>query len=141
MVAPAWPPGVRPAPFDAARHAKQAHDLLTEVYRPGGGQAGSYDDWWFALRGDPEYDPSVFFLALDGNDHVIGLARCWSSAFLKDLAVSEVWRRMGVGKALLLQAFATFRIRGATHLDLKVEDDNPSGAARLYRRMGMKPIA
>jgi len=92
------------------------------------------------LRADPEYNPSIFFLALDGNDRVIGLAQCWRSAFLKDLAVSEAWRRMRVGKGLLLQAFTTFQLRGATHLDLKVEDD-PSGAARLYRRMGMKPVA
>lgn len=139
MAEPVWPPGVRPALFDADLHVKQAHDLLAEAYRSGSGHVGLLDDWWSSLREDPEYDPSVFFLALDGNDCIIGLAQCWTSAFLKDLAVAETWRRQGVGEALLLQAFTAFQARGAACLDLKVEDANPSGAERLYRRMGMKP--
>ena len=89
------------------------------------------------MRNDLEYDATVLFLALDEKDRVIGLAHCWTSAFLKDLAVSALWRRIGIGEALMLHALTVFQARGAVHLDLKVEDDNPSGAERLYRRIGM----
>ncbi len=132
---PVWPLGTRPTRFDANAHRKLAHDLLAETCKPGGGHVDSFDHWWSALCNDPEYDPSVFFLALDEKDHVVGLAQCWTSAFLKDLAVSDAWRRLGVGEALMLHAFTVFQERGAAHLDLKVEDDNPSGAERLYRRV------
>ena len=138
---PVWPSGIRPAPFEADRHVRQAHDLLTQAYRHGGGRVGTLDEWWSSLRADPEYDPSMFFIAVDENNRVVGLAQCWTSAFLKDLVVSEAWRRKGVGEALMLHAFATFRSRGATHLDLKVEVGNPAGAERLYYRIGMKPVA
>lgn len=72
---------------------------------------------------------------------MIGLAQCWTSAFLKDLVVSAPWRRKGIGRALLLQAFNTFQERGAVHFDLKVEVGNTSNAEQLYRRAGMAPIA
>lgn len=137
---PVWPSGIRPAPFEADRHVRQAHDLLTQAYRLGGGRIGSLEAWWSSLRDDPEYDPSVFFLAVDENDQVVGLAQCWTSAFLKDLAVSKAWRRKGIGEALMLHVFAAFQSRGATHLDLKVEVGNPAGAERLYRRLGMQPV-
>ena len=42
-----------------------------------------------------------------------------------------------MGEALLFHAFATFRKRGAPAVDLKVLADNPSGAVRLYERVGM----
>ncbi|WP_428393029.1 GNAT family N-acetyltransferase [Lichenicoccus sp.] len=135
---PVWPIGIRPALFEAGQHIEQAHNLLVEAYKYGGGHVGPVDEWWSALRQDPEYDPSVFFLAIDENDQVAGLAQCWTSAFLKDLAVAERWRRRGIGEALVLQAFTSFQARGAEHFDLKVVVDNPTGAARLYQRLGMK---
>ncbi len=140
IVAPAWPVGTHPALFDADQHAIKAHDLLAAAYSLGGGYVGSFETWWPTLRDDPEYNPAVFFLALDQTERVIGLAQCWTSAFLKDLAVSEPWRRKGLGKALLLQAFGYFERQGNRHFDLKVEKDNPSGAERLYRRLGMRPV-
>lgn len=140
LTAPVWPAGTRLAAFDATQHLKQAHDLLAEAYRHGGGQVGPFEEWWSSLRQDSEYDPSVFFVVLDENDRVVGLAQCWSSGFLKDLAVAEMWRRRGIGEALLLHAFIAFQARGMKHLDLKVEVDNPTGAVRLYQRLGMAAV-
>lgn len=138
---PLWPPGAKLERFAPEQHSKPAHALLVEAYRGGGGQVASYEDWWAALRSDPEYDPAVFFLAVDGGNHVVGLAQCWISAYLKDLAVAKSWQCRGIGQALVLHAFAVFRARGAIHLDLKVEDDNPSGAGRLYQQLGMRPVS
>ena len=140
LARPVWPIGIHPGSFETGAHLKQAHDLLVEAYKHGGGKVGSLDEWWSDLREDPEYDPSVFFLALDETNRVAGLAQCWTSAFLKDLAVAEIWRRKGIGEALMLHAFTTFQARGTDRFELKVEMDNPAGAARLYERLGMKPV-
>ena len=80
------------------------------------------------------------FVALDENDRVVGVAQCWTSGFLKDLAVAEVWRCRGIGEALLSHAFVAFQARSTKHFDLKVEVDNPTGASRLYQRLGMAPV-
>lgn len=140
ITSPVWPVGIRLAPFDVGRHIRQAHDLLVEAYRHGGGRVVPFEEWWSGLRQDPEYDPSVFFVALEQNDDIAGLAQCWTSGFLKDLAVADVWRRKGIGQALLLHAFITFQRRGVKQFDLKVEVDNPSGAGRLYGRLGMESV-
>lgn len=137
---PIWPSGVRLVQFDEKLYARAAHDLLTQAYHRGGGHVGLFDSWLHSLIEDPDLDPSVFFLAL-ADECVIGLALCWTSSFIKDLAVAEQWRRKGLGEALLLQAFNTFRERGAAYVDLKVETDNPFKAERLYARLGMRPVS
>lgn len=115
----------------------EAHRLLVCGYADGGGSVEPYVTWWKALTEDSEFDPTLCFVALDHQDELIGLAQCWSSAFLKDLVVQPRWRRRGVGQALLLHVFEAFRSRGASSVSLKVEIDNPTGAERLYRRVGM----
>jgi ribosomal protein S18 acetylase RimI-like enzyme len=106
----------------------------------GGGRVKALDDWWRDLLGDPEYSASTIFLAVDVHETIVGVAQCWTRAFLKDLVVSDAWRRKGVGEALLLEVFKAFQRRGSPYLDLKVEIRNPSGAERLYRRVGMMPV-
>ena len=140
LPAPVWPPGSRLHPFEPERHSKAAHALLVQAYGNGGGSVDHFESWWTVLNGDPEYDPAVFFLAVDAQERIVRLAQCWTGAFLKDLAVADEWRRKGLGQALLLHAFNVFRLRGASHFDLKVEDNNPSGAGRLYRRLGMTEV-
>ena len=125
--------------FDPGRHAAEVHALLEHAHRDVSGVA-PFEVWWQALRGDAEYDPALVFLAVDTDGRVIGVAQCWTSAFVKDLAVVVHWRRRGVGEALLTQVFAAFRTRGADHVDLKVEAGN-AAALRLYGRLGMHPVA
>ena len=138
---PQWPRGVRIAPFEPLRHAAAVHRLLTAAYRHGGGEIADFANWWAQLRADDEYSPDLVFVAVDRGDQVVGVAQCWTSAFVKDLAVDPAWRRCGLATALLLHAFVVFRRRGADAVDLKVEADNPSGAERLYRRLGMEPAS
>jgi len=135
-----WPAGARLEAFDAGKHAADVHQLLTKAFAQGGGSVAPFDAWWATLCGDPEFDPALVFVAVDGEERIAGVAQCWTSAFIKDLAVASEWRRRGLGQALLLHAFECFRQRGAPHVELKVEIDNPSGAVRLYQRMGMKVL-
>ena len=137
---PKWPRGVRIIPFEPMRHAAEVHRLLTSAYRNGGGEIADFANWWAQLRSDDEYNPDLVFVAVDRGGRVVGVAQCWTSAFVKDLAVDPAWRRCGLATALLTHAFGVFWARGADSVDLKVEPDNPSGAERLYRRLGMDPV-
>jgi ribosomal protein S18 acetylase RimI-like enzyme len=131
---PAWPPGVHCRTLEK-RDAKSAHAVLAAGFWEGGGGAPIFRQWWSQLQKDSEFDPSLFFLAIDRSE-IVGLAQCWTSAFVKDLAVLPRVRRIGVGRALMLTAFHAFARRGAEYVDLKVREENLN-AQRLYHDLGM----
>ena len=137
---PFWPAGIRIVRFEPERHAQRVHALLVAAYAGGGGYVEPFAIWWPSLRDDAEYDPDLCFIATDETGQVVGVAQCWTSAFVKDLAVAPGLRRQGLGSALLGQTFRAFQDRGAAFLDLKVDADNPSGALRLYRSAGFEEI-
>ena len=93
------------------------------------------------LRDDDEFAPDLCFLALNERQDVVGVAQCWTGAFIKDLVVHPLARRRGIATALLRRVFWEFRRRGVKHVDLKVQLDNPTGAVRLYKELGMREIA
>jgi len=109
--------------------------LLESSYADGGGSVAAFPQWWENLSADSEYDPALCFTAF-ASSQLIGVAQCWTSGYVKDLAVDASWRRRGVATALLLHAFWAFRERDVKYVDLKVEAEN-SGAVALYRSLGM----
>lgn len=139
--APEWPPGVAVHTADLDADAPSVHTLLELAFR------GNADDekpdpfepwlaWWM---GDPEFDPASWFLA-EEDGMLVGAALCWSSGFLKDLAVDPQHRRRGIGRCLLLHVFGEFRARGARAVSLKVDAANPTGAVRVYEAAGMRAV-
>lgn len=137
---PVWPKGVRLVPFMPDDHARRIHSLLVTAYAHGGGSVAAFDVWWPRLRGDAQFDPALCLVAVNENNDVAGVAQCWTSAFIKDLAVAPAYRRQGLGAALLHEACRVFRERGAAFIELKVEADNPSGALLLYRAHGFEEV-
>ncbi|WP_296746041.1 N-acetyltransferase [Mesorhizobium sp.] len=138
LIAPHWPEGFVMRVFEH-RDAQALHALLGEAFERG--TEGAFDDWWPRIHGDAEFDPDLCFLAIDGKGLLAGAALCWTSAFVKDLAVHPGSRRHGIGEALMRQVFLAFRDRGAGHVDLKTSSVNNAAAFRLYERLGMVPIA
>jgi ribosomal protein S18 acetylase RimI-like enzyme len=136
---PVWPTGFRLRAFSAV-DAPAAHHLMQTAYAGGGGSVDAFAAWWPAVRDDAEFDADLCFIAVDERGEIAGAAQCWASGFVKDLVVHPRARRRGLAEALLLTAFQAFRRRGAAHVDLKVETDNPTGAVRLYRRLGMREV-
>jgi ribosomal protein S18 acetylase RimI-like enzyme len=133
---PAWPPGIAVRTFDRA-DAPAVHALLDEAYR---GWDTSYvpiahEDWRSAMTGDSEFDPTVCWLA-EREGALAGCALWWSSGWLKDLVVRERERGRGIGAALVRHGFAEFARRGVGRAGLKVDAANPTGAPRLYERLG-----
>ena len=135
-----WPRGVHLQRF-ATGHAPAVHELLATAYIDGGGSVEAFPVWWSSLASDAEFDPELVFVAWDAGLRIVGVAQCWTSAYIKDLAVRSDCRRQGIGRALLLHVFRVFKHRGALSVDLKVDANNPSGAVHLYRGVGMRQIS
>jgi ribosomal protein S18 acetylase RimI-like enzyme len=137
---PVWPDGFRLAPF-AITDLPEIHTLLVLGYALGGGSVTPFEIWKPSLLGDSEFDPALVFLVRDDTGRLAAVCQCWTTAFVKDLVVHPAARRKGLGEALLHHAFTEFAARSAKSIDLKVEADNPSGARRLYERVGMVEVA
>jgi ribosomal protein S18 acetylase RimI-like enzyme len=133
---PEWPPGVAVRSADVEADTPGVHELLELAFRGSAEPERPYAEWLAWWITDAEFDPSAWFLAEEGRE-LAGIALCWSSGFLKDLAVHPAHRRRGIGRALLLHVFREFRARGAATVSLKVDAAN-LGAVRVYEAAGMR---
>ncbi len=128
------PAGLSVGPLLAA-HAAAVHRLLQQAYANGHGSVPqSTLGWWNALVADSEYDRDLAVVA-HRQGAVVGFCLCWTSGFVKDLAVDAAWRHRGLGAALLAGAIAALARRGVDEVALKVDIYN-APAQRLYRRFG-----
>jgi len=130
-----WPKGIAPTALEAI-DARKAHGVL-ELAFPG--QVAPFSDWYGNLTQDSEFDPSLCVAAVTPDGQVAGFVQCWTSNFVKDLAVAPDYRRHGIGAALMNHAFALFVARGAPHVDLKVLTEE-APARRFYARVGMVEV-
>ncbi|WP_150580612.1 GNAT family N-acetyltransferase [Pseudomonas fluorescens] len=115
--------------------AEAVHGLMELGHMDGGGRVPSLDVWQQRFETDPEYDPSLCFIALDA-EGIVGVCQCWTSAYIKNLVVHPRARSLGLGRALLLHAFRVFQQRREGFVDLKVKEDNLR-AQHLYENVGM----
>lgn len=58
--------------------------------------------------------------------------------WLEHVSVRRVWRRRGVASALIVASLRALRERGMTVGSLGVDGENPTGALRLYVRLGFR---
>lgn len=131
-----WPPGFSCRTL-RADDARAVHEVMSKAYAEGRG-VSAFDVWWREFSSDPEFDASLCFLVFR-EDRLAAVALCWTSSFLKDLAVHPDFRRIGLGGNLLRQVFGAFRERNVHATDLKVEAGN-AGAIALYERTGMHRV-
>ena len=57
--------------------------------------------------------------------------------WIRTLGVRRPWRQRGLGEAILLHSFGEFYKRSKTTIGLGVDAQNPTGATRLYQKVGM----
>jgi GNAT superfamily N-acetyltransferase len=140
---PEWPAGISVRAISEGEE-RRVYDAVVEVWQdtndPVDETFEEWAHWWL----EPEsYDPSLWFLALAG-DELAGFSVCRQDAvdpnagYVGLLGVHRAWRRQGLGEALLLRSFAEFRSRGYTRGTLGVDASSVTGATRLYERAGMR---
>jgi ribosomal protein S18 acetylase RimI-like enzyme len=140
---PEWPPGIEVRSFrpgdDRAFYDAQQEAFL-DSWEPVG---ATFEEWSHWLLEAPWFDPELWFLALDGEE-AAGFAICHArtgdpdTGSVRLLGVRRPWRRRGLGRALLLHAFAELRRRGFGRAGLGVDADSPTGAHELYEKAGMR---
>jgi mycothiol synthase len=101
-----------------------------------------YDEWARRVFGREGYDPTLVWVAAEGGELVAASSCGWKQegdwGWVGVLGVRRPRRRRGIAEALLLTAFREFRRRGERRVALGVDAQSPTGATRLYERVGMR---
>jgi ribosomal protein S18 acetylase RimI-like enzyme len=134
---PRWPDDVAVRTFqrDDAPLVKELLDLAYAEERDH--EPMSFEDWKTFMLGDPNFDPSCWFLA-DSEGELAAAILNWDDGYVKDLVVHPQRRRRGLGEGLMRHTFREFRRRGLDRVTLKTDSVNPTEAWRLYERLGMR---
>lgn len=142
---PTWPQGIAAGRLDVERDGKAFYDAIVESFAEEWGfQIRPWDEFRVRRFGAERFDATLCPVAKDGDD-IVGLClNDWKTngewGWVNYLAVRPRWRRRGLGEALLLESFREFFRRGERTVALGVDAQNPTGATRLYERVGMRPL-
>jgi GNAT superfamily N-acetyltransferase len=99
----------------------------------------SFEDFSAQVIHRPGFEPWNLRVVTDGNAEVVGAALILLAdkvGFVEKVAVRKDQRGLGLGQAILADAFARAREHGATRLELST--DSRTGALGLYQRVGME---
>ena len=138
-----WPSGIVPRRYRPGVDDRAIEEALQESFADHFGFAlQPHDDWVERNLKHPEFTPEVCVIAWEG-DEVAGALlpfRFEETGWVRELGVRRPWRGRGVGRALLLDAFARFAAMGLPRVSLGVDAANETGATRLYEAVGMSVI-
>lgn len=140
--APQWPEGVTLRAFQIERDGRAVFETVEEAFSDHWGHVPQvYEEWRGHFYDRSDFDPTLSFLAVAGDEELVGVALCRQrpdQGWVNTLAVRRAWRKRGLGKALLLHAFGELFQRGERRIGLGVDAQNLTGATRLYEAVGMR---
>jgi len=147
---PHWPEGIQVRTFDLEADLEETVHAYRDAFQDHWGHVhvsfeedlAEWDHW---LRNDPDFDPTLTFLAVAGPT-IVGLSSCDfknsedpNMGFIDVLGVRRAWRRRGIALALLHHTFRAFQTRGQQRVGLGVDATSLTGANRVYEASGMSP--
>jgi ribosomal protein S18 acetylase RimI-like enzyme len=136
---PTPPGGIALRTLEPERDLPDAHRVLQDAFRDHWDHEPVPYERFLEEEVDDGFDPSLWFLAFDGDELVgvlYGIAHT-DRGWVGELGVLRSHRGLGIAAALLRMSFAAFARRGLTRVRLNVDSDNPTGAVSLYERVGM----
>ena len=123
---------------------------LNEAFRDHWGtEPVTAEDWRMFFIENTGFRPDLSFLIMDGEEVAgfsvnkvspeenarEGIQKGW----IGDLGTRRPWRKRGVATALLAASMRAFKEAGLDYAALGVDTENPTGALRVYERMGFEP--
>jgi mycothiol synthase len=148
---PIWPAGITVRPMRGVEEARDVVWAVNDAFRDHWGYVEQpfekeLEHWIHFMEHEERFEPGLWFLALD-DDEIAGVSLCMREsredkdmAWVRTLGVRRPWRRQGLGLALLHHSFGEFYRMGRARAGLGVDASSLTGATRLYRRAGMRPI-
>ncbi|HUS94888.1 MAG TPA: GNAT family N-acetyltransferase [Patescibacteria group bacterium] len=148
---PTVPPGITIRTFSGKDDLRDIVFAVRDAFKDHWGYVHQpfeqeYKRWRHFIEHDEDYDPSLWFLAVDGEE-IAGISLCnpessldSNMGWVSTLGVCRPWRRQGLGLALLHHSFEEFFQRGKARVGLGVDASSLTGATRLYERAGMREI-
>jgi ribosomal protein S18 acetylase RimI-like enzyme len=142
------PEGITICPFVREKQMRALVMADRETFRDHRGYVESpfeeeYKEFVHWIDNDPDHDPSLWFLAMYG-DEIAGMSLCRfkmaedpGMGYVETLAVRRPWRRRGVALALLYHSFGELYRRGQRKVGLDVDAQSLTGAPRVYEKAGM----
>lgn len=143
---PDLPAGLEIRPVAGREQLRALFDADVEAFADHWGGFDASDASFESWLSDPDFDPSLFVVAYDG-DAVAGavtnainrheneqLGR--SRGLLDSVFTRRAWRGRGLAGALVGRSLALLRDRGMTSAWLGVDAENPTGALGVYERAG-----
>lgn len=135
----ALPEGFTRKPF-TADDLPAVYEAKVDIFQDHWGEAhDSLDEWRNDIE-QPNFDPSLWWIAYAG-DEIAGmvLSQPFSDklGWVGIVGVRRAWRKHGLAQALLQQCFAEYQRRGHEAVDLGVDSNSQTNAVMLYQRVGM----
>jgi mycothiol synthase len=136
---PEWPNGMTVRTCEAEPDQRLMYETMEEAMADHWGFIPRTFDEWMGRKKGSTWDPTLWFLALAGDEPIGGAVRSVSEGvgWVDNLGVRATGRKRGLGMALLRQAAREFSRRGLEKMALGVDSESPTGATRLYERAGM----
>jgi mycothiol synthase len=146
---PAWPAGVGVRSFVPGQDDRATLEVIRAAFRDHWGSVEEpfeqqLQRWAYRWRNDPEFDSSLWFLAMAGDEVIgtalsrMGLPEAPDMGWVFSLGVLRPWRRQGIAGALLQHCFAELYQRGRRRAALGVDADSLTNALHLYEKAGMR---
>jgi mycothiol synthase len=143
---PPLPDGLELRPVSGREQMRQLFDADVEAFRDHWGGFDATDESFEQWLADPDYDPTVFVVAWDGEQIAGAVVNViltqenqelgFKRGLLDSVFVRRPWRGRGLASALVGRSLQLLRGRGMDSATLGVDADNPNGALRLYEKAG-----
>jgi ribosomal protein S18 acetylase RimI-like enzyme len=138
---------VRPVTME---HIRQIWKADSEAFKDHWGGFDDSDEHLQAWIDSPNFDPTMWLIAWDGDEiaggvtngispeenAALGVKRGW----LHTVFTRRQWRKRGLANALIARSLVLIKERGMDYGVLGVDADNPTGALGLYERNGFKVL-
>lgn len=144
------PPGTRIRAF-AARDDEAVRLVSNDSFADHWGSVPRDLDTWRAdYTGSSTFRPRMSFVAEDGTG-IVGfslaseheadtVARGHRTGYVSRVGTVRAARGRGIGSALVARSLAAMRSEGCAEAELDVDADSPTGAGRLYERLGFAVV-